>query len=478
MPKMQIFEKYKNMSVVLKATIWFMICSFLQKGLSFITTPIFTRLMTQEQYGTYSVYVSWFQVLLIFSTLRLDYSVFMKGMSKYSEDKDGYTSSMLGLTTIVTTVMFIIYLIFSNQINSLIELSTPIMLAMFVELFTHNAIAFWSIRERFDFRYKTLVAYTLLTAILSSALSVTAVLLAESKDAARIISNVLVYAVAGAYLYVILIKRGKKLYNKEYIKFALTFNAPLLLYYFSNYIIEQSDRIMIQKIISFEAAALYSLAYTVGGLVRIFTSAVTNTLIPLQYRLLEKKDYKALEKNILTVALCVVGLSIFIAAAGPEIIMILGGKEYMSAIWVVPAVAASVFFSFFYNVLANIDFFYNDNKFAMKLSMVGAAINIVLNLVFIPMFGFVAAAYTTLFSYMFYAVGHFLNASRHMKQGGAECGLNRLLFLTLGVISTAICILVSFLYHGIVLRACLVLLVCVLAWIKRNLILGLLKKNA
>ena len=285
------------------------------------------------------------------------------------------------------------------------------------------------------------------------------------------------YAIAGIYLYVILIKRGKKLYNKEYIKFALTFNAPLLLYYFSNYLIEQSDRIMIQKLISFEAAALYSLAYTVGGLVRIFTSAVTNTLIPLQYRLLEKKDYKSLEKNILTVALCVVGLSVLIASAGPEIIMILGGEEYMAAIWVIPAVAASVFFAFFYNVLANIDFFYNDNRFAMKLSMAGAAINVILNLIFIPVFGFVAAAYTTLFSYMLYAVGHFINASRHMKQGGAERGLNSFLFFALGVISTVICILTGFLYHGIVLRAGLVLCICVLAWVKRKLIFGLLKKD-
>jgi len=475
---MKILEKYKNMSVVLKATMWFMVCSFLQKGLSFITTPIFTRLMTQEQYGVYSVYTSWLQILLIFSTLRLDHSVFMKGMSKYSEDKDGYASSMLGLTTAVTTGMFVIYLIFSNQVNSLLELSTPIMLAMFVELYVHNASAFWSIRERFDFRYKSVVIYTLTTAVLSSALSVVAVLLADSKDVARIMANVFVYAVAGIYIYIILVKRGKKLFDKEYIKFAVTFNTPLLLYYFSNYIIEQSDRIMIQKIVSFEAAALYSVAYTVGGLVKIFTAAVTNTLIPLQYRLLEKKDYKSLERNILTVMLCVVGLSVLIAVAGPEIIMILGGEEYMAAIWVVPPVAASVFFSFFYTVLANIEFYYNDNKYAMKLSSVGALINVVLNLIFIPKFGYVAAAYTTLFSYMVYAVGHFIHASNLMRRGGAEHGLNYYLFLFLGVISTTVCILTGYLYHGFVPRIILVLLLGIVAFVKRKYIWSLVRTKA
>ena len=91
-------QKYKNLPVVARATGWFVICSLIQKGISFLTTPNFTRLMSTEQYGLFSVYTSWLQILTIISTIRLDYSVFNKGMSKYPEDRDGYASSMLGLT--------------------------------------------------------------------------------------------------------------------------------------------------------------------------------------------------------------------------------------------------------------------------------------------------------------------------------------------------------------------------------------------
>ena len=48
---MNITSKYRSLSVQAKAALWFTICSFLQKGISFITVPIFTRLMSTEEYG-------------------------------------------------------------------------------------------------------------------------------------------------------------------------------------------------------------------------------------------------------------------------------------------------------------------------------------------------------------------------------------------------------------------------------------------
>ena len=47
---MNITSKYRSLSVQAKAALWFTICSFLQKGISFITVPIFTRLMSTQEY--------------------------------------------------------------------------------------------------------------------------------------------------------------------------------------------------------------------------------------------------------------------------------------------------------------------------------------------------------------------------------------------------------------------------------------------
>lgn len=62
-------EKRGSTELALKAGLWYVISNFLVKALSFITTPIFARLMTAEQYGEFSNYASWLATLLILAGL-------------------------------------------------------------------------------------------------------------------------------------------------------------------------------------------------------------------------------------------------------------------------------------------------------------------------------------------------------------------------------------------------------------------------
>ena len=64
----RMIERYHKMNVTAKASIWFVFCSLMQKGISTITVPIFTRLMSTEEYGVYSLYLSWFSILTIFTS--------------------------------------------------------------------------------------------------------------------------------------------------------------------------------------------------------------------------------------------------------------------------------------------------------------------------------------------------------------------------------------------------------------------------
>ena len=98
-------EKYKSMSVQARAALWFVACSFLQKGISFITVPIFTRLLSTDQYGTYSLYLSWLQILTIFTSLYLYNGVLDNAMAKFKDDRDRYISSMQGLTLVIWAIV-------------------------------------------------------------------------------------------------------------------------------------------------------------------------------------------------------------------------------------------------------------------------------------------------------------------------------------------------------------------------------------
>lgn len=470
----KLLKKYNDIPIAAKATIWFIFCSVTQKCISLMTTPIFTRIMSTTQYGQFSVYNSWLQIFSILATFRLNAAVFNKGMSKYKEDRDGYTSTMQTITFGITGVMFIMYLIFHKQVNQMTELPTFIMVAMFTELLFMPAIDFWTIRKRYEYIYKPVVFRTLLMAILNAAIGVVAVLLSEEKGYARILTCILVNFCFGISLFIYNRKKGKIWFKKEYAVFAIKFNLPLLLHYFSQYILDQFDRIMVQKMVSIASAGIYSVAYNAGLLMKIVTQSINNALVPWQYDKLEKKQLKQLDDVLFVIYLLVAGVAFVFSACAPEIMMLLADEKYQEAVYVVPPVAIGLVFSFMYTTFANIEFFYNRNKFTMYISMAGAALNIGLNYVGIKMFGYIAAAYTTLFCYFVFALGHYVYMTKSVKKLlkiDKVFNSTRLLVLSFSIIFLGI--VVIFIYDQILIRYGLILLIFVIAYLNKHRIMNI-----
>ena len=73
-------NKYKSLPIQAKASCYFLICSFFQRGISTVTTPVFTRLLSTEEYGQYNVFNSWMNIITVFVTLNLSYGVYAQGL--------------------------------------------------------------------------------------------------------------------------------------------------------------------------------------------------------------------------------------------------------------------------------------------------------------------------------------------------------------------------------------------------------------
>lgn len=101
-----------------------------------ITTPIFTRVLSQEDYGMVSTYFSWQTLLLMLSSLSL-YKAMMNLYVKY-DDKEKVLSAISGLTLLVTTCWFIVYLVFSKQIAGLLQMSRELTFCLFFHLFSRS----------------------------------------------------------------------------------------------------------------------------------------------------------------------------------------------------------------------------------------------------------------------------------------------------------------------------------------------------
>lgn len=471
----KVLKKYNDIPLAAKAAIWFVFCSSLQKGISLITTPIFTRMMTTEQYGQFSVYNSWLQILTILTTLRLNYAVFNKGMSKYKEDRDGYVSTMQSLTFIITGIVFIIYLIFRKQINDLTELPTFIMVAMFAELFVMPAIDFWTIRKRYEYIYKPVVVRTVVMALLNAGIGILAVFLSTEKGYARILTCVLVNICFGIGIFTYNLFKGKKILNIKYVKFALGFNLPLLLHYLSQYVLDQFDRVMIQKLVSIAAAGIYSVAYNAAALMKIITQNINNALIPWQYGKLEKDELEDMDNVLYVIYILVAAVVLLFSSFAPEIMKILADEKYYEAVYVIPPVALGLFFSFMYTTFANIEFFYENNKFTTYISLFGAGVNIITNYIFIKAFGYIAAAYTTLLCYIIYSVGHYIYMTYSVKQIlKVDKVLNTKRLVCLWLIVLACGLAVIFLYDKTIIRYAFILLILMIGFVKRKEISSIL----
>ena len=119
----QMKNKYIGMSVPVKAAFWFTVCNFLQRGISMITTPIFTRMLSTSEYGLYSTYLSWETVLAMIVTLSL-YKAMMNLYVKY-DNQEKILSALCGLELLLSLIWLGIGIIFQKSLAGLLQLHTP-----------------------------------------------------------------------------------------------------------------------------------------------------------------------------------------------------------------------------------------------------------------------------------------------------------------------------------------------------------------
>ncbi|MBR6332415.1 MAG: oligosaccharide flippase family protein, partial [Dehalococcoidales bacterium] len=245
--------KYQSLPLIVRASLWFIFCSFMQKGITLLTTPIFTRLMSTAEYGQFSVFNSWYSIVEVFVSLELSKGVYSQGIVKFSEDQKVFSSTFQGLNFALLLFWTIIYWLFRGFFNQLLKLTTVQMLCMLAMIWACAAYALWATEKQTNFNYRSVVIVTLLTSILKPLVGILLVLKAADKVTARIFGLMLVEVIAYSGLCIVQILRGKKLFSKKYWIYAISFNIPLIPHYLSQIVLDTSDRIMIDNLVSSSA---------------------------------------------------------------------------------------------------------------------------------------------------------------------------------------------------------------------------------
>ena len=469
----RLVEKFKTASPAAKASMALLFANLVLKGISMISGPIFTRLMPADQYGIVSTFQSWQSLLAVIITLNLSQGVFNNGMLDFKDNRDEFEMALLAISTSLTMVFFIIFALFERNFLELFEMPMSMIIIMGLYFLFVPAYQFWSGRQRYEYKYKALTVITICIGVFSLILGVLFVLVAPNNKSAiaRICAMEGVNIVVGLFFYIYIFVKAKGHIRLNYCLYALKFNVPLIPHYLSMYILASSDRIMITKMIDTTSTAIYSVAYTVASVIQIFWVSIEASLSPWIYENLDRNEKGSVRKLTTQVIMLFAFLCFGCTLFAPEIMKILAPRSYSKGIYVIPSVAAGVFFTAVYSLYMRVELFYKKTGAATIGSILAAIINIFTNYIFINKYGFLAAGYTTLACYALLSLFHYIN----VKHKGFDDALDNKKIFVISVMVIIMSIIVSFLYSFIVLRYVFIIALVGLCIIKRKKIMRIFK---
>lgn len=387
-----------NNRKALKSGLWYTFSNFFVRSIGFLSTPIFTRLLTHAEYGAYNNYTSWLAIITIFVTLNLESSL-ISARFDYKDKFDEYIFSILSLSSLSAVIWFIFLNVFSKQAESFLGLDRAYINAMLLYLLFLPAINLFQARERYYYEYKKTVITSLILAIGTAFVSVLLVINLNDKLTGRILGSVIPTVIIGLIFYIYFIRKGKKVKIK-YWKYVLPICLPYIPHLLSMTLLNSTDRIMIKHWCGDEATALYSLAYNCGTLVTMFLTALNSAFSPWLGEKLSERNYRDIRDFSKKYIVAFLFLAIGIMIIAPEILLILGGKSYLEAIYVMSPVSMGCICQFLYTLFVNVEQFKKKTIGMAIASAVAASVNLLLNWIFIPRYGYLAAAYTTLVGYL------------------------------------------------------------------------------
>ena len=470
----QMKNKYIGMSVPVKAAFWFTVCNFLQRGISMITTPIFTRMLSTSEYGLYSTYLSWETVLAMIVTLSL-YKAMMNLYVKY-DNQEKILSALCGLELLLSLIWLGIGIIFQKPLADLLQLPESLVCCLFVSFIFQAVFQCWSLYKRYIYDYRTLVLTTLISTAGSAVLGVVAVAFVSPTAESRVISSTFVTAVIGIVLYVTVFKNGKSFFDRKVWFFSLGFCIPLMPHYLSEFVLQSSDKIMINYLCGTSDVALYSIAYSAGSLINLITGAINSTFAPYQYQKIKAGEYELLAKRanqvLLFVGVMLAGIMLF----SREIVLVFGGAKYIESVDVIIPICIGVYFNYMFQLFARVQEYYERKLTVVIPSILCAVLNLILNYIFIKLCGYQAAAYTTFVCYAIFCLIHYYFYKKVCKEvldGQRLYDGKGILLISIGV--TIIGMAVAFINHFLWLKYSIIIAILILLIMKRNTVINIVK---
>jgi len=394
----------------------YMSATFFTKALGFISVPVFTRLLTPDEYGILAIFSSVISIATILLGLNFKGSV----VRYYHEDKNDFGQFMFSnFIFLLVFNIFSFYFInlFKKDIANLIGINVNIFIIAVITAtinFPLNLYLYYLRGSKKSKRYSIISVSKSIVLLVISIIWV--YLLSSNRYYGKIYAQLFITVILLLISIFYLVKIFKFKFKFKYVKYALSFGVPLIPHALSGFILSYFDRIAINQISGSLDTGLYSLAYNVGMIMNVVVMAMNKAWTPIFYDNLKENKFTEINDLAYNYAKYIYLAAISLVLFSQELVIILADQSYHKALNLVPIIIISYVFVFLYTLYGNYSFYRKRTGLISIATLSAGFINIGLNYWLIPKFGYVAAAYTTLFSYIFLFLFHYFNVKFVLKE--------------------------------------------------------------
>lgn len=429
--------------------------------MSFFVLPIFTRLMNTHEYGLYSIYTSYLSIFEAVILLGLSATVSIARYAKEIEFRS-YISTTITLPVALAAVCAVGINSYIAVFGSILSMDAVMWNCLLITATAGAVTNILGAKMIIDGEYRLYMFNTALYTVINITLSL---LLCYTVFRTHDIHLARVYGAAVSsvvcMVFLMFMNRISFGMGRKNLYYALAWGIPLLFHTIATVVLTQTDRILILHMDSYSATGIYAVATTIVSIPMVLQSSFSQAWTPWFYDKLEKKEYENIRfLNNRYIILYGAIIAVFMLVS-PEMIYLFTDKAYWTCIYSLVPLAISVFGEMLYSIPTSVEYYNKKTTYIMVGTLITVVINIVLDIIFIKVFGYLGAAYATSISKLILFLMHYIFSKRIDKNKVFGNGVAIITLLVLGITNVVV-VLGTELY--ILRYAILTVIIAIVGW--------------
>ncbi len=407
-----------------KDTIIYGLATVLPRLMNFVLVPLHTHILATKSYSdntTFYVYAAFFNVLLTYGIE----TAFFRFFNKSKEKNKVFSTAFIAL--LVTSSLFLLFvLFFNNELASLVHLK-PLhfnLLVSILVLDTIVVIPFAYLRAskkpiKFAFiKFSNILIYVLLNLFFLWAIPKYNISY-PNYNKNELVSYIFISNLAASVVTLLLLLpyffKVKLQFSLTIFKQLLNYGLPIMVAGIAYVINENFDKWLLPEILGKDINGAYSGCYKIAVFMTIFIQAFRLGAEPFFFNHAKATNAKQTYAIIMKYFVIFGSAMLLFILAYLDIFkaLIVRDQSYWIAINIVPIVLLA---NLFLGIYFNLAIWYkltDKTSYGMYLSIIGAVVTIIFNLIMIKHMGFIASAWATLLAYGIMTVISYALGQKH-----------------------------------------------------------------